>query len=118
MVIRKRIILIMLCIIPQLNYSQEELEINIDPIKDLPKEISTKYGTDIIPDKETALMYADIILKKRYINVDFDVLKPYEISLIAEDKVWEIKVLRKPNYYYHLRLNKNNGEVLNIWVDK
>lgn len=48
---------------------------NIDPIKDLPKEISNKYGTDIIPDKETALMYADIILKKRYINVDFDIFK-------------------------------------------
>lgn len=122
MVIRKKIILIMLCIIPQLNYSQEKLETNIDPIKDLPREISTKYGTDIIPDEETALEYADVILKKRYINTQIDKLKPYEIELIAEGKVWEIKLPTDPRLrevaYFHLRINKNNGEVLNIWVDK
>lgn len=90
-----------------------------DPIKDLPKEIDYKYGKPMIPDEETALQYADIILKKRFRNIPFDDLKPYTINLIANERVWEIKV-HIENYkdkYFLIRINKNNGEILNCWLE-
>lgn len=66
----------------------QEIEEGVkDPIRDIPKKINYKYVNPIIPDKETALLYADVIFKKRYKNVDFDSLKPYDIKLVAEDCV-------------------------------
>lgn len=122
MIINKKNILLIMCMFSHIIYSQETPDLKRDPIRDLPEEISFKYGTDIIPDKETALEYADIILKKRYINTKIDELKPYEITLIEEDKVWEIKLPTDTRLrgiaYFHIKINKNTGEVLNIWVDK
>lgn len=90
-----------------------------DPIKDLPKELGYKYGKAMIPDKETALQYADLVLKKRFRNVPFDDFKPYIINLIADERVWEIKVqiADYTNKYFLIRINKNNGEILNCWQE-
>lgn len=89
-----------------------------DPFKDLPKELNYKYGKPMIPDEETALQYADLVLKKRY-NIPFDEFKPYQIKLIADDRVWEIKVSIERYVgryvYYFIRINKNNGEIVNCW---
>lgn len=119
---RKIFILFFLCMFSHVIYSQETLNLEINPIRDLPKEITIKYSIDIIPDKETALEYADLILKNRYINTKIDDLKPYEIELNKEGTVWKIKLptdnrLRR-KAYFHLNINKNTGEILNIWVDK
>lgn len=93
-----------------------------DPIKDLPKEIKSHYGTDIIPDESTAMELAEVILKNRYRSTNFKKLKPFGINLIADDKVWDIKIVqntfRVKTTEYHVRLNKNTGEVLNIWVKR
>lgn len=90
-----------------------------DPIKDIPKKIYYKYGKPMIPDKETALQYADLVLKKRFRNVPFDEFKPYIINLIADERVWEIKVqiADYANKYFLIRINKNNGEILNCWQE-
>ncbi len=58
-------------------FSQNESNI----IKDLPNEITVKYGTDILPNEKTALSVAEIILKERYLNTKFDKLKPFKINL-------------------------------------
>jgi len=90
-----------------------------NPITDLPKELGYKYGKAMIPDKEIALEYADLILKKRYRNIPFDELKPYIITLIADERVWEIKVPigDYADKYFLIRINKNNGEILNCWEE-
>lgn len=101
----------------------QEIEEGVkDPIRDIPKKINYKYVNPIIPDKETALLYADVIFKKRYKNVDFDSLKPYDIKLVAEDWIWEVKVTQETfqgKYtYFYLRINKNTGEIVNSWADR
>lgn len=121
------LILFFLCISSQ-RINAQEIEIvqkEVDDTKylinDLPKEINCRYVIPIIPNKETALQMVDVIVKNRYVNVDFDKLKPYEIKLIANHKVWEVKItqevfLRKYTYYY-IRLNRNTGEVIDIWKE-
>jgi hypothetical protein len=91
-----------------------------NPITDLPKEIDTRYGIDIVPNEKTALKIAEIILEERFVNVNFNDLKPFQINLIADEKVWEIivveKVFKGKITTYNLRINKNTGEILNLWV--
>lgn len=89
-------------------------------VDDLPKNITQSYGTDIIPDEKTAIKIAEIILLKRYVNIDsLNYFKPFKVKLICNDRVWELKLeeiedkIYKKNY--NIRLNKNTGEVLNIW---
>lgn len=96
-----------------------------NPIKDLPKEIVVKFGIDIIPNEDLALKVAESILREHNRNVEFNDLKPFTINLIADGKVWDISISDKPNTEYrvirrtyHLRINKNTGEVLNYWVDR
>lgn len=100
-------------------YAQDTIS---DPIKDLPKEIQFHYGTDIIPDESTAMELAEVILKNRYRSTNFKKLKPFEINLIADNKVWDVKIVQNTFRFktteYHIRLNKNTGEVLNIWVER
>jgi len=89
----------------------------------LPNKIERRYGNDLIKDKKMATDYALLIFKSVYKNVDFDNLESIEIREIAENKVWDIKAVRLalPNsnkyFYYNIRINKNTGEVLNIWKD-
>ena len=93
-----------------------------DPIKELPSKLFQRYSTDIIPDIETANAYVEIIIKKRYVNSQIEELKPFETILIANDRVWYVKIRKhlnpKSQYFYHVKINKNTGEILNIWVDK
>ena len=52
---------------------------------------------------------------KRY-SVDAEELKPYQISLIANEKVW--KTIIKLNCRFcklYININKNTGEVLNFY---
>src|SRR5690606_10831481 len=117
--IKNIVFIIFMCFITQISTSQEKKSKGYDRIKDLPKKIDVVYGTDIIPDKETALQYADLIFKTRYPNTPFDNLKPYTINLIADERVWEVKVPigNNNNKYYILRINKNTGEIINIWLE-
>lgn len=106
----------------QINEGKGNSNSYFDPIKDLPEIINSKYVIPMIPDEETALQYAEIIFKKRYKGMDFEEVKPFEVYLIAEEKVWDIKApvdkRLKGIAYFHLRINKNTGEILNSWVDK
>jgi len=115
----KIVFIVFMCFITQISTSQEHKSKRHDRIRDLPKKINIVYGTDIIPDKETALQYADLIFKTRYPNTPFDNLKPYTINLIGDEKVWEVKVPigNYDNKYYILRINKNTGEIINIWLE-
>lgn len=106
----------------QINKGKRNNDPNYDPIKDLPEIINSKYVIPMIPNEETALQYAEIILKKRYKGMDFEEVKPFEVHLIADEKVWDIQAPVNKRLrgiaYFHLRINKNTGEVLNSWVDK
>ena len=57
-------------------------------IDELPCTIIERYGTDVIPDEEPLIKYIDILINKRY-SVDAEELKPYQISLITNEKVWK-----------------------------
>lgn len=96
---------------------------NSNPIKDTPKELTHKYGTDLVPSKNVASEIASIIWKERYLNDDIDAYKPFNVSSIEDDKVWEV-IAKSPNKntvlkrVYHMKINKNTGEILNNWVEK
>lgn len=85
---KKNVLIILLSMFTNFIYSQKTNQEEKNPIIDLPDQITFEYRIDIIPDKETALKYADIILKSRYINTKIDELKTYEIELTTEGKVW------------------------------
>jgi hypothetical protein len=97
-------------------------QVKNDPIEDLPSKIVTKYGIDIVPNQEIALKIAQIILQERFQNTKFEDLKPFTINLIAEGKVWDIivieKVFKNKITTYHVRINKNTSEILNLWVER
>jgi hypothetical protein len=97
-------------------------QVTNNPIKDLPSEIVTKYGIDMVPNQESALKISQIILQERFQNTKFENLKPFTINLIAEGKVWDViiteKVFLNKTTTYHLRINKNTSEILNIWVER
>lgn len=94
----------------------------VDPIKELPNSIQNNFGTDILPNKEVAIKVCEIILLERYKNVDFNNYKPFIIESISEDRVWYIRAVQKDNpqrkHVYNIKINKNTGEVYNIWVDR
>jgi|GEM_PF-4448477 len=121
--IRKVLLIVFtVCVIGQFSFAQEKKKKIYDRIKDLPEKIDTVYGTDIIPDQEIALQYAELILKKRYKGMNFEEVKPFDVNLIADGKVWDITVPVEERLRgiasFHLRINRNNGEILNSWVDK
>jgi len=102
--------------------AQELTNERIDTVKELPKVIAVRYGNDLVPDENTAVQIADVILKRRTASVNFDKLKPYLVKSIADDKVWEIKITQEVFVgkfsYWYVRINKNTGEILNIWVER
>lgn len=95
-----------------------------DPIKDIPKEITNRYGQDMILSEDMALSIAEIIFKAHDKYNSFDDYKPFSINLVSDGRVWEIIAkpvsgnLHSVRKKYYLRLNKNTGEVLNFWTDK
>jgi len=93
-----------------------------DPITDIPKTVEYKFGKHLVPDEETATTYAQIVLQKQYPNTDFSKLKPFKVELIGKEMIWDItvehEVFDEKFTYYHLRINRNNGAILNFWADK
>jgi hypothetical protein len=111
-----RIVLIVLCFFPLSIMAQEEkCKDKNRGIDQLPCKFTDRYGIDIIPDEETVIKYTDILLKKDLL--DPERAKPYQISLIASNKVWHI-IVKSYNCRYckiFININKNTGEVLNYY---
>lgn len=85
-------------------------------IDQLPCKIKYGYGTDVIPDTDAAIKYTDILINKGEL-LNPERAKPYQISSIANDKVWHI-VVKSYNCRYckiYININKNTGEVLNFY---
>lgn len=82
----------------------------------LPCKTIYRYATDIIPDEATVIKYIDLLINKREL-LDPEKAKPYQISSIANNKVWHI-VVKSYNCRYcniYININKNTGEVLNFY---
>ena len=94
---------------------------SLDPVKDLPREISERYVIPLVGNKDTALNISKLIIKERYQRVNVEELIVDKVILVSNEKVWEI-VLKSPasgfTHVYHIRINKNNGEILNFWTVK
>lgn len=104
-----------LCVLGQQNKQVECKDKNRGKDQ-LPCKIANRYGTDIIPDEETLIKYIDILINKRELLTP-ERVKPYQISSIANDKVWHI-VVKSYNCRYckiYININKNTGEVLNFY---
>ena len=108
--------LLLICMLPTLLLAQQKVDKNCnDRKRRIDETIIEWYGTDVIPDEETLIKYIDILINKRY-SVDAEELKPYQISLIANEKVW--KTVIKLNCRFckvYINVNKNTGEVLNFY---
>lgn len=111
--------LLLICMLPTLLLAQQKVDKNCNDkkrrIDELPCTIIERYGTDVIPDEETLIKYIDILINKRY-SIHAEELKPYQISLIANEKVW--KAVIKLNCRFcklYISINKNTGEVLNFY---
>ena len=118
-IIMKNKFLLLICMLPTLLLAQQKVDKNCNDknrgIDELPCTIIERYATDVIPDEETLIKYIDILINKRY-SVDAEELKPYQISLIANEKVW--KTVIKLNCRFckaYININKNTGEVLNFY---
>lgn len=85
-------------------------------IDQLPYKLVNRYGIDVIPDEETVIKYVDILIKKREL-LDPERSKPYQVSLIADNKVWHV-IVKSYNCFYckiYININKNTGEVLSFY---
>lgn len=90
---------------------------------DIQSPIIERYGTDLISSEELAAKIAEIIWTERYVNDKIQLYKPFEVKLIENGKVWEItgnsplkgNVIKRT---YHMKINKNTGEILRNWVEK
>lgn len=85
-------------------------------IDQLPCKIIHRYGTDVIPDEETLIKYVDLLVNKRSL-LDPEKIKPYQVSLLADNKIWHI-VVKSYNCLYckiYININKNTGEILNYY---
>ena len=90
-------------------------------ITSIEKPLKSRYGTDVIYSEATALIITQTIFEERYENIDFEKFKPFIINLIEDKKVWEIIASKKIGPYtptYTIRINKNTGEILNLWKSK
>lgn len=83
-------------------------------IDELPCKFVNRYAIDVIPDEETAIKYTNILVNKRDL-LNPEEVKPYQISLTANNKVWHIAVKSNKCIYckIYININKNTGEVLN-----
>jgi len=113
-------ILIVLCFIPLLVVAQknknEKCTDRNRGIGQLPCKITYRYGTDVIPDEDAVSKYTDILIDKGEL-LNPEKAKPYQISLIADNKVWHV-VVKSYNCRYckiYININKNTGEVLNFY---
>ena len=120
--IKKLVFIILLSITNQIIYSQEEFYFYENQSEDRKYDIKIRYLNDIIADEKTAIEYAYVVFKNRYVNINIENFSKYKIQLIENDKIWDIKVPKyddpKYKYYYNIRINKNTGEILDIWQDK
>lgn len=113
-------VLIVLCFLPLCALAQKNKDGKCkdkNRAKDqLPCKIVDRYGTDIIPDEKTVIEYTDLLIGKREL-LDPERSKPYQISSIADNKVWHI-VVKNYNCRYckiYININKNTGEILNFY---
>ncbi len=96
---------------------------SINPIRDTPLPIKERYGIDLISSKELAVKIAELIWKEKY-NDDIDSYKPFKVKLVNDGKVWEVIGVNKAKNrsilkrVYHMKINRNTGEILNNWVVK
>lgn len=111
--------LIILCFIPLFITAQENKNKKCKDknrgIDQLPCKLINRYGTDIIPNEETVIKYTDVLIKREL--SDPEKSKPYQISLIADNKVWHV-IVKSYNCRYckiYININKNTGEVLNYY---
>ena len=105
--------------LPTLLLAQHKVDKNCNDknrgIDELPCTIVERYGIDLIPDESTLIKYIDILINKRY-SIDLEESKPYQISLISNEKIW--RVVMKLNCRFcklYININKNTGEVLNFY---
>lgn len=107
-----------LLFVPLFTFGQKDLKCKDKNrgIDQLPCKFTDRYGMDIIPDEETATTYTDIIISKREL-LNSDKVKPYQISLIANDKVWHIivKSYKCRDCKIYINISKNTGEILNYY---
>lgn len=113
-----KIILLIVFFLPLSLISQEKSKCKDKNrgIYELPCKFVDRYGTDVIPDEETAIKYTDLLIEKRQL-LDPEKAKPYQISSIANNNVWHI-VVKSYNCRYckiYININKNTGEVLNFY---
>jgi hypothetical protein len=93
------------------------------PVTRLPKKVNYRYGIDLIENEKIALDFTKLILKNKYKNIDFDNSK-YIVKLILDDRVWEIEVVINRtgitgiDKTFFIRINRNTGEVYNLWQIK
>jgi hypothetical protein len=91
-------------------------------VDDLPKEIIVRYGIDMVPNEKSAIEISKIIIKERFVNLKFKYFKPFIVSLIADGKLWDLVLSPKKEeihpIIYHIRINKNTGEIINFWIEK
>lgn len=113
-------ILLILCFLPLSIVAQQIKNGKCKDVKrgieQLPCKFIDRYVTDIIPDEETVIKYVDILIRKKEL-LSPEESKPYQISLIADNKVWHI-VVKSYNCRYckiYININKNTGEVLNFY---
>ena len=91
-------------------------------VDDLPKEIIVRYGIDMVPNEKSAIEISKIIFKERFVNLKYKYFKPFMVCLIADGKVWDLVLSPKKEemhpIIYHIRINKNTGEIINFWIEK
>ena len=99
----KKKFLLLICMLPALLLAQQG------------KDKSCNDKKRRIDELPCTIIYIDILIKKRY-SIDTEEIKPYQISLIANEKVW--KTVIKLNCRFckaYININKNTGEVLNFY---
>ncbi|MCU7613902.1 hypothetical protein N0B16_05580 [Chryseobacterium sp. GMJ5] len=103
-----------LCLLAQ-QVKKEKCKDKNRSINQLPCKITERYGIDMMPDEKAIIKYVDLLIKKDLL--DPEKVKPYQISLIADNKVWHIvlKSYNCRNCNIYINVNKNTGEVLNYY---
>ncbi|SHF78898.1 hypothetical protein [Chryseobacterium sp. OV279] len=115
-----REILIVLFFVPLLLTAQQKTNQKCKDVKrgaeQLPCKITNRYSIDIIPDKETAVKYADMLISNREL-LSADKAKPYLVNLINDNKIWQviIKSYNCRSCKIYININKNTGEILNFY---
>jgi hypothetical protein len=94
--------------------------IHQDAVRDIPKKIKVVYLKNLIDSKETAIKLGELIIRDYYSLKEIN-LKVLSANLVSDEKVWDILFSNAEAGFTHryiIRLNRNTGEVLNIWRQK